>query len=311
VDRQGQVGEADGLEPIVAIIPTTVGILVVCGLPPGEAAALVEREARGALLDGMLGGRDAPVEVATRALERSSPPSVAADPSATPVELAVRALPWAERVATVATPVLGRTRLGVGRPEEVADALGVRRPGWERPATPDQPSVADLLAEAVERRTPPADPDLPDRLRRAEGRPSRAAALAVAGAALVALLVAIGLLVWSPWSDATDDTKAPEDLRIRQWVAVLETGPTPASLAGKAAELGKVAGVNVFTDRWECYEGFPGGQVGSDAWFLGIASVDRATVDRLVVESGRQPMLEAEVFQTCVQPPPSGFPAQP
>jgi hypothetical protein len=91
---------------------------------------------------------------------------------------------------------------------------------------------------------------------------------------------------------------------IRQWVAVLAVGPDARSLYAAAADVAKVAGVYVFVDRWACYEGFPAGsQSSEDAWFLGIAAVDRTTVDGIVAELGRTPIVEAEVEQGCALPP--------
>src|SRR6185312_9274837 len=79
VDREGQVGGGDnGFEAIAAIVPTTVGILVVAGMPTTQAASHVEREMRAAVRGGMLGGSDLAVELALTALERAPQPSVSA-----------------------------------------------------------------------------------------------------------------------------------------------------------------------------------------------------------------------------------------
>jgi len=92
--------------------------------------------------------------------------------------------------------------------------------------------------------------------------------------------------------------------RIRQWVAVLEVGPDARSLYASAADVGKVAGVYVFVDRWECYEGFPAGaHPTADGWFLGVAANDREVVDGIVAELRRTPIVEAEVEQGCALPP--------
>jgi hypothetical protein len=91
---------------------------------------------------------------------------------------------------------------------------------------------------------------------------------------------------------------------IRQWVAVLAVGPDARSLYASAADVGKVAGVYVFVDRWACYEGFPAGsQPSGDEWFLGVAASERGTVDGIVTELARTPIVEAEVEQGCALPP--------
>jgi hypothetical protein len=90
---------------------------------------------------------------------------------------------------------------------------------------------------------------------------------------------------------------------IRQWVAVLQVGADAPSLYASAADVGKVAGVYVFVDRWACYEGFPAGSRPSDdEWLLGIAARDRSVVDGIVAELGRTPLVEAEVVQGCAPP---------
>ena len=87
-------------------------------------------------------------------------------------------------------------------------------------------------------------------------------------------------------------------------MAVLTVGPDARSLYASAADVTTVAGVYVFVDRWACYEGFPAGsQPSGDAWFLGIAAADRTTVDGIVAELGRTPIVEAEVEQGCALPP--------
>lgn len=91
--------------------------------------------------------------------------------------------------------------------------------------------------------------------------------------------------------------------RIRQWVAVLDVGTDARSLYVSAADVGKVAGVYVFVDRWACYEGFPPGSAPpGQGWFLGVGATDRGVVDGIVAELGRTPIVEAEVEQGCAPP---------
>ena len=123
----------------------------------------------------------------------------------------------------------------------------------------------------------------------------------VAAAVLVAVVVAAA--IYGSWLAGGGDDAQPAD-RIRQWVAVLDVGPDARSLYPAAADVGKVAGVYVFVDRWACYEGFPAGsQPSADEWFLGVAAPDRQTVDGIVAELGRTPLVEAEVEQGCALPP--------
>ncbi len=116
---------------------------------------------------------------------------------------------------------------------------------------------------------------------------------------LLALVAAAGALLTARLEGG--DNQPVE--RIRQWVAVLQVGPDAPSLYASAGDVGKVAGVYVFVDRWACYEGFPAGVRGSgDEWLLGIAARDRDIVDGIVAELGRTPLVEAEVVQGCAPP---------
>jgi len=127
---------------------------------------------------------------------------------------------------------------------------------------------------------------------------SRRAALATLVGALAAIAVVAGLL-----AIRANGGDRPEPARIRQWVAVLDVGADARSLYPAAADVGKVAGVYVFVDRWACYEGFPAGtQPTEDPWFLGLAAADRDVVDGIVAELGRAPIVEAEVDQGCALP---------
>jgi len=124
---------------------------------------------------------------------------------------------------------------------------------------------------------------------------------------LVATAILVGLVlvaaVIGSWLSGRDDARASGE-RIRQWVAVLSVGPDARSLYAAAADVGKVAGVYVFVDRWACYEGFPdGAKPSADEWFLGLAAPDRSTVDGIVAALGRAPIVEAEVDQGCALPP--------
>ena len=104
----------------------------------------------------------------------------------------------------------------------------------------------------------------------------------------------------------------PPAATIRQWVAVLDVGPDARSLYAAATDVGEVAGVYVFVDRWACYEGFPSGSTPpGDDWFLGVAAADRATVDGIVAELGRAPIVEAEVEQAARSPTPRPSPIRP
>jgi len=122
------------------------------------------------------------------------------------------------------------------------------------------------------------------------------------GAAVVVAVVVVAAVIGS-WRGGQNDEQ-PRTERIHQWVAVLSVGPDARSLYPAAAEVGKVAGVYVFVDRWACYEGFPAGaKPSSDEWFLGVAASDRDVVDGIVAELGRTPIVEAQVDQGCALPP--------
>jgi hypothetical protein len=122
----------------------------------------------------------------------------------------------------------------------------------------------------------------------------------VAGAVLIAVVVAAA--VTGSWLAGGGDGAGAG--RIRQWVAVLSVGPDARSLYPAATDVGKIAGVYVFVDRWACYSGFPAGaRPSGDEWFLGVAANDRSVVDGIVAELGRAPIVEAKVEQGCALPP--------
>jgi hypothetical protein len=121
-------------------------------------------------------------------------------------------------------------------------------------------------------------------------------------APLVVLALVVAAAVTSLWLASRRDDDRPAG-HIRQWVAVLSVGPDARSLYASAADVGKVAGVYVFVDRWACYEGFPSGaRPSSDEWFLGVAANERDVVDGIVAQLGRTPIVEAEVEQGCALP---------
>ncbi len=138
----------------------------------------------------------------------------------------------------------------------------------------------------------------------------RRAAMAVTWRALAALSVGTLLAGCDRSSPAGPDKPGPPttaDYAITQWVAVLGYGPDAFALYPGVEAVGKVVGVYAFTDRWGCYDGFPPRTVtDADDWFLGLASQDKAQLDRLVAEVGRTPLIQARVRSTCVLAPPLG-----
>jgi hypothetical protein len=279
--------------------PRVVGTLVVCGAEPDAAAAHVRSSVRHALTGGLAGGTEGLRALTEEVLGSAKVPP--ARPPAGPVETALAALPWADRVATVGTQVLGVQGLGPGRPDEVARSLGARTSGW---APPDlsQPDLATLLAEAVDERAPAPLPSLVPDIQASMRR--RRITLSIALAVLLLIGGVLLLILATRDRGGEDDGARLTSGSITQWVAVLEEGPTPASLAPRARELGRIVGVYVFTDKWACYEGF-GADTPRQEWFLGLASNDKETVDGLVEQVGVTPLVEARVAQTCVQQPPS------
>jgi len=122
-------------------------------------------------------------------------------------------------------------------------------------------------------------------------------------AAVVVVAIVVAAAIFGSWLGGGGDDAQPV-ARIHQWVAVLDVGPDARSLYPAASDVGKVAGVYVFVDRWACYEGFPAGsQPSKDEWFLGVAAADRQTVDGIVAALGRTPIVEAQVEQGCALPP--------
>lgn len=289
-----------------SVYPRLVGALVLCGWPSDAAAVFVRGRVAHAVHGGLMGGTAAPALLVEDVLDAASPPAQPRPP-ADEVEAALAALPWDERIATVAVEVFGTRRLGDGQAAVVAQALGATTDPW---APPEQGKrdLPGLLAEAVAARSPAPEPDLLERLTEETVRRNRWIAVAVIVGILVVFVVAVlaaAALARSRPEPAPARADGSSPYAITQWVAVLETGPTPASLAPRARELGRVVGVHVFTDRWECYEGFDAGQLDDQPWFLGIGAVERDVVDRLVEAAGVEVLLEAQVRQVCVQPPPT------
>jgi hypothetical protein len=210
------------------------------------------------------------------------------------VAAAVAGLPWRERLATLAHLGLDDDTLGRGRPDVVAAAVGG-----------DDSAAAEAVAEAIEAAAPAPDPGLLPRLQR-EVRRRQHWSAAIAVAAVVVIGIVVVLLVRR---DSGQGAGATPPAQITQWVAVLDVGPDAFALYPEVREVGQVAGVYVFTDRWDCYEGFPGREVTEqDDWFLGIGAQEKAVVDDLVQRLGRTPSVEARVRQTCVSPAPDDLP---
>lgn len=287
--------------------PQLTGALVLCGWEPEAAAAFVRGRIARAVHEGLAGGSAAHRLLVDEVLEHAPAPP-APRPAADEVEAALADLAWTDRLATVAVTVFGSRHLGDGKPAEVAAALGVSADPWA-PPEPGGTDLVSVLRAAVDDRAPAPDPDMLERLQAETARRNRWIALAVT-VVLVAILVVAIVAASAMARDRRRDTAEPPvvtaDYAITQWVAVLDTGPTPASLAAAARQLGRIVGVHVFTDRWACYEGFAEGGVGDGLpWFLGIGAVEREVVDRLVVDAGVDVLIEAQVRQVCVQPPPT------
>lgn len=296
----------DGLEDFGAWrLPQAVGVLTLCGYEQADALRSVRRSFVKALSGGIEGGSAAARTVEHQLLLSASAPR-SPRPPADGLERALAGLPWAERLATVVSIVPGLTQLGEGRPAEVAAAVGARVPGWAPPGEDTRPTLAEVVTAAVAARACPPQPGLLAEASAATKSQQRRVVLA---AALVVVALVVALVVLASRAGSSDSTRGfvAEDFPITQWVAVLDTGPDPASLAPEARDLGRSVGVYVFTDRWSCYRGFPDGPpVADDGWFLGLAANDKAVVDDLLAQIGRAPLLEARVRQVCVQQPPDG-----
>jgi hypothetical protein len=287
-------------------LPRLVGVLTVCGYSQDEASRLVRKGVRRAISGGLEGGRDAPSLLAEQILIGAHAPK-STRPPVDALDRALAPLGWEERLATVISVVPGTSRLGPGRPDEVAAATGARVADGPTSADDARPLLADVITDAVAAHAGTPEPGLVDEARRAARR--MRLRLAVIAVVVVAALLALGIAVAArAGSTEADQSSAPEDFPITQWVAVLRNGDAPADLAAEARQLEPAAGVYVFTDQWSCYEGFPAGTETGDGWFLGLAANDRGVVDDIVKAIGRTPLVEALVRQVCVQPPPSGGP---
>jgi hypothetical protein len=290
---RANMADPKALQTYVAeVVPPLTGVLVVAGMAERTARQLIERSLRRSLHGGAAGGAQLPAMLRDDVLARAREPEPSLAPDGAE-EHALRGLPWRERLATVAAVAFGTTVLGDGDLAHVAGTLGLPT----RPTGDGSPDATSRLETAVARRTPDADPDLPDRVARADRRRR-----IVCGAAVLVLVVVAGAVV--AWL-SSDTSTAPTG--VLQWVAVLDSGAGAAQLADDAADIGRVAGARVFTDRYGCYRGFPDGvPIDPDEWFLAVADVDRAVVDRLVRELRATPLVVARVDQGCPPPPPNG-----
>jgi hypothetical protein len=262
------------------VYPRLVGSLVLCGMEPAAATAHVEAIVQREVRAGLAGGTDATRLVVQRVLETAVPPPVSRGP-ADDVERALAPLPWGVRLSTVGTIALGDLTATVRTLDPPATLVGV-----------DDTQVR----AAVEARAPAPDPDLRQRLRRRSLRRVLKVAVPIAIIVLAVLIVASILA-------ARSAGRSPSAGTITEWVAVLDVGPDARSLYGRAADVGKVAGVYVFVDRWACYDGFPAGtpHEGGD-WFLGVGAAERSVVDDIVARLGQAPLVFAEVRQGCPLP---------
>jgi hypothetical protein len=263
------------------VYPRLVGTLVLCGMAPDAAVAHVQAIVRRETREGLDGGTEATRLVVQRSLETATPPPVSRAP-ADAVEEALAPLVWSERLATVGRIALGDMAATVRKlPAPVAlDAL-------------DDGQVR----AAVDARGPAPDPELRARLRSHSVRRVLKVAIPVLLVVLVVIIVFTVLAARSPGRSESD--------RITEWVAVLDVGPDARSLYARAADVGKVAGVYVFVDRWACYDGFSAAAPRDRGdWFLAVGAPDRSVVEGIVQQLGRTPLTVARVEQGCAPPPP-------
>jgi hypothetical protein len=295
VTNQGQT--TDELEEFGRVrYARLVGALVLCGSDEQSAVRLVESTMQRAVSGGLVGGREMPRLLEDEVLDRARPPS-AAKVATDDVERAVAALAWPDRLATVASVVLANPRLGPGRPDEVARVLGAQLAGGNG-NDPFRPSLATLLTQAVDRRGVAPHPNLFVRVRRtARFRWLSLAAGALAALAVLAVIVGLALRTGRDENGAGNGATGGGN---RQWVAVLDVGPTSFALAPRAAEVGRVVGVYVFTNRWDCYDAIPPDAVRARGdWILGIAAPSKELLDELVTKLGQPVIVEVDTHDTC------------
>ncbi len=281
--------------------PRLVGTLAAAGMPLAEADAFVRRVLRRNLRLGLEGGSEFGAFVRAEVLDRARPPRLdrARPPreEATPagaVALALHPLAWRERLATLATLVLGDDRLGPGRPDVLAGLDG-------DPAT--------IAREAVDAVAPPGDGELVPSVRASLARRRRWTAVVTAAIVLVLIVIAVLSLSRTRAGSRRGPAPGPQ-AASGQWVAVVRFGPDAFALYPDVARLGQIIGVYAFTDRWACYSGRPHGVVAKGPWFLGIAADDRAQLERLVKQAAVTPITEARLRQTCLPPPPDSASAE-
>jgi hypothetical protein len=262
------------------VYPRLVGTLVLCGMGEEAAVALIEAVVRREVREGLASGTEGTRLVVQKVLEKAVPPPVTRAP-VDDVERALAPLPWGVRLATVSEPVLG------------ANAGAVRKL-----SPPDPGRVPpEVLIAAVDARAPSPRPDLLRGLVRGSVRRWLKVAIPVAAVFVVGVIV-VSIIV------ARASGRSGGGATITEWVAVLDVGPSARALYPAGAEVGKVAGVYMFVDRWACYDGFPPGTpTDRGDWFLGVAASDKVVVDDILERLGRTPVVLAQVEQGCPLPP--------
>jgi hypothetical protein len=171
----GDLGEFDSKE-----LPRIVGVLTLCGWDREDATAYARKGATSAMRGGFVGGTDAARTIEEMLLLDAKPPHRARPPDG-PLEAALANLPWEERIATVVTVVPGIRRLGPGKPEAVAGALG------------GEP-IEQAIAKAVAARAGSTDGHLMEEAEASYGR-QRKVLLGVAVAIVLILIVLLGVVI--------------------------------------------------------------------------------------------------------------------
>lgn len=282
--------------------PLVLATLALAGVAPEPAARLVRRAARRWSDAEGHGEGDGRTEVERVVLaDAAALPTgrvlLLGDDADDALERALRQLSMPDRLATVAAVVLEtapQQRPGVARLDELAAGLDAPRAHWVPTSHAGPATVEDRIRSAVHALVVP---DPPEPFLRSLRRPRRWWRGAVVVGALAIALGVVGAVA----GRRSEDPAVAQG--SSQWVAVLGFAPGPFDLYPDAQAVGEVVGVYVFTDRWSCYAGWPALDAPAEAWFLGIAAPDRATLDGLVASVDRPVLAVAEVRATCLAPP--------
>jgi hypothetical protein len=120
----------------------------------------------------------------------------------------------------------------------------------------------------------------------------------------LSILVAIALTACGSNADSSRTTPSPsigEDTAfVTVWLAVLRIAADSNDLDADTQELLATVPSALVVAPLVCFKGLPEDVAGQDAYVLGLESESMAELDRVVAETGREPLFVVRVRDFCI-----------